>query len=404
MHARIVVSLIVSILCFGLAVGTVGCDTNPDGTASADVGAALTEAEVNQFTDQLEKAAETGIAAAVLQSLDLDALGDTALAKIELSAKSKQKAMQGLKAGMTKAGSFGEQIAEITEKGGTFRLLRAVTVDGKQRARFRTFMPKTAGINYMDFVLARREGGMIKAVDVYLLGRGEMLSASLYRLMLLGAQRQGLLAHIREEDKVYLESANAFDEMATAQRQGNSQEAIRRYHALPEAMKKEKMAQLIRLEAAMSGDKKVYEQALEQFRRDFAGDPAADLMGINYYYLRKDYNKALEMVDRLDKAIGGDTVLNVARLEALDKLGRKGEIIPLLQKTVQAMPDYVLGHKVLIKQCLEQKIYEPIAASLKKLAELGEDAVNPEAVDDPLWKAYARSPQYRKWRQSEKSP
>ena len=404
MRSRIVVCPAILLLCLGLSFGTVGCSKKSEGTVAANVGAILTDAEVKQFAVQLEKAASSGNATAISDVIDADALGDTALAGIGFSSAFKNDFIGGMRQGMAKDGGFGKQITDATAKGGTFRLLRTVTVDGKQRVRFRLMMPELGGVNYMDFVLARRKGGAIKAVDVYIFTSGEMISATMHRMMLPMAEKQGLLARLRQEDKGYIEATKAFGEMAAALRQGNAKEVVRRYNALPEVMKKEKMAQIVRLQAASAGDEGEYQQALERFQKDFAGDPAADMMGIDYYFLRKNYNKALEMVDRLDKAIGGDPALNLIRAGTLGEAGRTQEVIPLLQKTIKEMPDDVFAHYMLLGMYLQEKIYEPVPELMKKLAALGEKMEDPKDVQEPMWKAFVKSPQYQKWKQSNKSP
>ena len=115
------------------------------------------------------------------------------------------------------------------------------------------------------------------------------------------------------------------------------------------------------------------------------------------------FPKALEMLDRLDKAVDGDPALNLLRAGILIEAGRSRELVPLLQKTIKAMPNDAMAHQVLIGACLEQKKYDLIPASLEQLEKLGEEIVNPEETDDPQWKDFAKSREYRKWKQSQKS-
>ncbi len=387
-----------------LSLGVVGCAKKQEGLVAANVGEAITETEVKQFANELEKKVKNGNSTAFTNMIDTEALGDTALAGMDVSDKNKREAIAGLKNGMTKSTSLGGEIVRTVQKGGTFRLLRTVTVDGKQRARFRLVMPEMGGINYMDFVLARREGGGIRAVDIYIFASGEMLSTSMHRLLLPLAQKQGLLARLRQEDKEYLDAIKSFGTMSEALRTGRPKDALAEYNSLPVGMQNDKMVQIIRLRAASEASEPEYLRALEKFQKDFQGDPAADMMSIDYYTLRKDYPKTIEMIERLDKAIGGDPALSILKAIALGEAGKSKESIALLQAAVKEMPDDVFAHQMLLGTCLNAKVYEPIPAAIDKLKALGEDMADPKDVDDPVWKAFAQSPQYRQWKQSQKSP
>ncbi len=90
--------------------------------------------------------------------------------------------------------------------------------------------------------------------------------------------------------------------------QGKNPEALAQLKGLlrPET-KKRKSILLLRLRAAQASDEKEYAEVLEDFRKLYPNDACLDLLLIDYYTLKKDFPRALESIDRLDRGLWGAT-------------------------------------------------------------------------------------------------
>lgn len=381
----------------GICSGISGCGKKQEGTLAANVGAVVSDAECQQFADSLEQSVKTGNTDALTASLDMEALTDTALAGLNIGAKDMQDFTNGLRSSMSKPTGFSRQIVDNVTPDGSFRLLRLLTVNNQKRARFR-LASSDQGVNYMDFLLSRRANGQVKAVDIHVFMSGELLSATLRRLVLpLAAEKnKGLLARLRGEESDYLQSIGDFQKMAQATQQGNHQEAIRLYQGLPASLQKEKMALLLRMRAASALNDAEYTRALEDFRAHHANDPAADIVSIDYYYLRKQPDKALEKIDRLDKAVGGDPYLNTLRAAMMLETNRIAEALRLMEETVKAMPDEKTSLFLLAALYLAERRFDPLPALLDKIQAQGGSLT--DFQQSPDYQAFVRSSAYRQWK------
>lgn len=391
-------------LCLNLMAGTVGCSkkTPSPPSSAANVGAALSEADIKQFAAKLEKAAKDNQPGLIAGAIDMNALAEISMQGVPFSDKDKREFLSGMQSGLNGTNAIGQQIAGVVQQGGSFQLLRIVTENGQQKARFRLIQPNFGGFNYMDFLLARRSDGAPRAVDLYIFTSGENLSDTMRRIILPIAQKQGLLARMRQEDVAYVEHIKEYGEIGQAVSAGRHQDALNLYAQLPDSLKKEKSVQILRLSALSNGKEADYLKALDEFQQMFAGDPSADLMAIDYYLMRKEYDQSLNKLERLDKAVGGDPALGLLRASILSEAGRNPEAATLLQKTIPTLPDNASLHLLVLGLCLTIKQYDQVPATLDKLQAMGEPVLDPKDVPDPMFQAFAKSPQYRKWKQSQK--
>jgi hypothetical protein len=387
-----------AVLVLGVFGGVSGCGKKKETPLATNVGATVSDAECQQFADNLQRAAKEGNADAIAAALDVDAIADTAFAGLEMSRKDRDDFAGGFRNSFTRPTGLNRQIVDSVAKGASFKLLRIVTVDNQKRARFRSFSIDQ-GINYMDFLLSRRADGQVKVVDIYLFLSGEMVSASMRRVGVLSmvAQRnRGLLARLRGVENDYLKSLNIVQSMAQAVQQEKHSEALTLYRSLPESLQKEKMVLLMRMRAALPLSDAEYTRALEDFRTHHATDPAADIVSIDYYYLRKQPDKALAALDRLDKAVGGDPFLNTLRAPILLEDNRLGEARQRMEETAKALPEETGALEMLVALYLGEERFEPIPALLEKIQTAGGSLTTLQG--NPDYAAFVKSPAYKQWK------
>ena len=86
-------------------------------------------------------------------------------------------------------------------------------------------------------------------------------------------------------------------------------EAMTLFQELPDMFKRMKGVQLIRIQAASQLDDDTYLKTLTEYLKMNPGDASGDLLGIDYYILRKEYESAIACVERLEIEVGGDPML-----------------------------------------------------------------------------------------------
>ena len=146
--------------------------------------------------------------------------------------------------------------------------------------------------------------------------------------------------------------------LTAAIRDGQPKEALAIYKSLPPGAQKEKAIMLLRLQAAQaSSDDSLYLAAMDDLAKTFPGDPCVDLIMIDAFVIRKQYDKARAAVDRLDKRVGGDPYLKVLEANILVEQGKHDEAAKLAQTALDAEPTLRGAHYVRLNIANGQKKY-----------------------------------------------
>ena len=208
--------------------------------------------------------------------------------------------------------NLGSQVLTATHNG-NYRLLREYDQGGTKHLVFRMF--GDGGLNYHDFILVR-VGDSIKAADLLTYSTDEWISSSIARIadMMGQAGDPAGDAAIVKKMTEQLNNSEYMNVKAT-------------YEALGSEYKKSKAIQMIYISACHHIDLGLYEQALDDFAKTFPGAASSYLMMLDLYYLRKEYDKGLACVDKLDKVIGGDTLLDYFRANIYFAMNKKAEAL-----------------------------------------------------------------------------
>jgi pentatricopeptide repeat protein len=124
-------------------------------------------------------------------------------------------------------------------------------------------------------------------------------------------------------------------------------EAKATYDGLSPKVRHSKTVQLMYIVVAQNLDESVYETALERFQADFPDAPNTYIMMMDFYVLKKNYEKALQEVNKLDSMVR-DPFLNFYRGNYLKHLGRSKEGIDCYEKFYQLDPAFAPNTRNLI--------------------------------------------------------
>src|SRR5262249_26702303 len=144
---------------------------------------------------------------------------------------------------------------------------------------------------------------------------GELVSQTMRNVYLPVATHdsRGILEKLVGSEQEFMKNFPKITQMANDLKEGKNQAVSDTFRQLPASVQKEKLVLLLRLRAAQNLDESIYTAAIEDIRKHYPNDPSIDLLSIDYYFMKKQYAKSLECIDRLDKAVAGDPQLQVTR-------------------------------------------------------------------------------------------
>jgi hypothetical protein len=377
------------------APGQAKAKAQPGAAAVADVSGPVTEEGAKKFGADMEAAARAG-APAINRLIDWDSLVDASTGGLGVAEKSRQEFKAGIKSGIDEPGEFAGKLASDVAGGGSYDLLHVHEVGGRRRAMFRQ-IDWEGMVNYQDYILARGADGKVRAVDFDVFSLGEPLSTSYRRVFIALAAHdlRGSLERLTSFESDLVKSLDKIEAMGQAQANNQPARVLEIFDQLPPSLKKEKVWELGRIRAAlMVGDEAKYAAALDEFLANHPGDPGADLVSIDASTIKKQYEKALEGVDRLDKAVGGDPYLDTLRgniyleWEKPDKARKAGE------RSIREAPALAPAYTVVVAATLRTKDYDATVATLRQMKKQFGQVHLEKLSDLQGFDEFSKSPQY----------
>ncbi len=159
---------------------------------------------------------------------------------------------------------------------------------------------------------------------------------------------------------------------------------------------------VIALTSAQSVSDKDYLQAIDDFRKAYPKDPAFDLILIDGYAMRKQYDETLQCIDRLNAAVGGrDAALLAKRAAMLLEQAKVAEARKAVDAAMAVEPDERDGYAVGLDVALAEKNFDDTAKFMTVLEKkFGLQWQNLEQVAE--FAEFLKSPQYREWLKTQK--
>ena len=284
------------------------------------------------------------------------------------------------------------------DAGGSYRLLRIHVVDGQVRCLFR-LIAANGGVTYHDAVLSRSLDSRFVMEDIYLFSSGEMMSASIRRLVLseVAEFNPAAIPELPYAQKVSLDHTEKIEQLSLASRNGKAAEAIAIYKSMPDELREQKAIVLVYLKAA-SNDVREYMAAFQTYRRLFPNDAAVDLFSIAYFSAKRQYDEALRCIEKVDKAVGGDAYLTAQRALILTEAKRYKEAATTAEKAIEQEPDLAETYWSRITVAVKEKNHVDTLTWLKKVVEKA--GQEPTDLKDSLdFADFMKSPQHDEWRE-----
>lgn len=282
-------------------------------------------------------------------------------------------------------------------KGGSYEFLQIRYADNRPRLLFRVLRQDTR-LNYHEYLVDRRPSEPMRIVDVYVYATGELMSQSMRRiaLTLIAQQDKSLIEKLSQSDREFIREMDKVDQMTTLFEGGRPREALAIHHSLSPTLRLLKPLAILRISIAQECGESDLTSAVEDFRDAYPDDAALPLFEVDYYLLRKEYDKSLEAVVRLDEAVGGDPYLDSIAAGVLAQAGRIDDAKSLVEEAIQRLPDYSQNYWQLASIGLDTNDYQLVLETLKRIdamfvVEWGDLGQSPEYVE------FVRSPQHEEW-------
>jgi tetratricopeptide (TPR) repeat protein len=232
----------------------------------------------------------------------------------------------------------------VPANGGSYRLLREYDSNGMKHLLFRAF--GNQGIAYQDFTLVKVRDS-VKASDVYLFTTGEYLSNSMSTIVTAMVASQ-------DPDKTS-EQARLATKLRNYIKQKQYLAAKAAYDSMDNSMRDDRTIQVTYINLCEKISDSLYQSALERFQQMFPDAPNTYLLMIDLYYLKKDYQKGLYVVDKLDNLVGTDPALDLYRGNFCKLAGKSEESLAYYQKVYKYDPSLKQNTQLLIAAYAEAK-------------------------------------------------
>ena len=206
--------------------------------------------------------------------------------------------------------NFGEILIEEKKNEASYEFVKFYKdKTNKYHLLFRFFSAN--GINYHDHLL-KKVKGTPKIVDTYIFMSGENLSDT-YRTIYKNALYGSNFLTKDISDGRYVKDMNKLKKIRLLNSKGKFMKSHKVYQSISSTSKQEKIFKLTNITITSNISLELYEEALDDYDEKYPNDPSLQLMAIDRYLIKKEYDKSLLAIDKLDSLVKGDSFLNYLR-------------------------------------------------------------------------------------------
>jgi len=240
--------------------------------------------------------------------------------------------------GVARGFVLGEEICKAVQRSGSYDLLKVRRVEGEPRALFR--IVSDSGFNYHELLLATTADGEVAIIDLYVLSLGEWVSQTARRgfLPFLSQLETGSLDRMDAGENLFVENLSGILSMQQRYRQGDFEGALDVFDSMPEQLKKHRNILMTRFAIALEIGGEAYDAAMLDLKNNFPGDPGLDLVLVDYYFNEGRFDRALEIIDRIDRWAGGDPYLDFMRANVLYADGKPAAARTAARRAIEREP------------------------------------------------------------------
>ena len=347
-----------------------------------------------EFLHSLEMSLNSGDGKLFEKSLDVAALLGQSTKGLGLDPRE----LASLTASFEESGGLGPILAgEIKANGGSYKLLRVHTANGQRRALFRLWF-EGKGLNYHDWVLTQDAENKYRIADLFIFVAGEMQSTT-YRHLFLPLLAQNDPEKLKTLSPPELALANHSNDLKTMLDlcvQEKFTEALRLFKTFPKELQENRFVLLNALRLSQKVSQEELLSIEKTYIRLYPDDPALDLLGLDVYWVGKEFGRALDCIDHLQKRVGDDAVLLTIRATCLVEMSKYEEASQCVRRAVEIEKslDFACREQVVI--ALHQKDWDLVFSALTAYElNVGQPLGDISKMD--LYKDFIATDQYKQW-------
>ena len=243
-----------------------------------------------------------------------------------------------------KQSDLGDKIIVAIRANGTYELVKQYEKEKVQHLIFRLY--SDGGLNYHDFELSKRDG-KVSIGDIYIYLSGEDLSKTIADLFTSFSVND---KNASREKMAQVEKIKKMKEMIE---RNENENALKYYNSLPADLKNQRTIRLMHIMLCSQMDNDTYMKAVDDYLILYPNEPNMHLMMVDTYILRKEYAKALESINNIDKLINTDPFLDYLRALMYNMMEKPAEARALLEKLHRNMPGFGNGSIELIANYID---------------------------------------------------
>ena len=324
---------------------------------------ATEEAEAKTWGEELAKAIAEDDIASAQGLIDFDVLNERSIDGI-----TSQNFRKGFKGGADQG--VRSLIAQFAADGTSYDFLGVKQTPFGPSPLMR-MVDANGACNYYLWRLYKTPKNKLVGADIYIFLTGESFGDTMRRLVLLSAPKgeQTFFQKLVGAEKEMAKHQVKLMEMLGAVQAGDTDKILNTYASLPKSLKREKFLQITHLTTLANGSEDDYVEAIEEFKKIFPDDPSVDLVTLDLYYIKKQFEEMYQALDRIEKVTGPDAHLLTLRSAALMEEKKYDEASEVLEKAVKAEPKFENAYWNAIKVALAKKDLDSTNKLLKTIVE-----------------------------------
>ncbi|HEY9050498.1 MAG TPA: hypothetical protein VIQ03_03070 [Gammaproteobacteria bacterium] len=278
-------------------------------------------------------------------------------------------------------------------------VIRVIEKDGKIYAAVR-YNFQDQGYGYVEYELVKdKASGKIRIVDWYDYQSGQNYSKSLKQIVATLSPNPNLIGKIFDIATGQSSRAQDIVKMVKAANEQDFKTIRTIYKSFDSAQKKNWVIMIVSFNLAnTSGDIDFYDEVLIDIEKNFANDPRASFVLIDYYILKQQYDEALACINKLSRIFDYKDA-GLWHLTANTHLmqGNYQRSIKDAQQGIKLEPDFEESYWTLLSAQVMTGDNASATDTIKILEQDFGYLLSREALSqDEIFQEYINSPEYKK--------
>lgn len=273
-----------------------------------------------------------------------------------------KKFNKGFLKGFSEKFKFGDVMLGHIDKGSRYDYLRSfIDKEGNYIIQFRLYGD---GLNYHNHIVEFFNEEP-KIVDSYIFVSGENISET-FKTMYTGLVLQQNFKNLASIKDAFSDIKGLIL-IRNLKKEAKFAEAKEAYETLSDVAKSKKIFKLMNVMISKNLSEEIYKEAINDFEKQFPNDASLNLISIDGYIMSKEYDKAMQSINNLDKAINGDDFLDYLRGNIYYLQSNSAKAEELFLKTIEKYDDFIDPLDSLLALYIEQKRNTKVIEVLDKM-------------------------------------